>query len=126
MGDMTKVTVVKDMTTRDPLVVAIIIIMVAMEEKMEDMDMIIMDQEKVAMAVEDMQEMRLLRDQNWILAKFKALMEIMTLNTVQSILKLAILAKYLEMAKKQELKVIMMRILDQSQRTQRILANRRS
>merc|ERR1712228_58555 len=126
MGDMTKVTVVKDMTTRDPMVVAIIIIMVAMEEKMEDMDMIIMDQEKVAMAVEDMQEMRLLRDQNWILAKFKALMEIMTLNTVQSILKLAILAKYLEMAKKQELEVIMMRILDQSQRTQRILANRRS
>merc|ERR1712228_939769 len=105
---------------RDPLVVAtvvaIIIIMVAM-----------VDQEKVSMAVEDMQEVRLLRDQNWILAKFKVLMEIMTLNMVQSILKLAILAKYLEMAKKQELKVIVMRILDQSQRTQsRILANRRS
>merc|ERR1719361_1253590 len=135
--DMTKVTVVKDMITRDPLVVAmvvdIIITMVAMEDmeaKMEDMDMIIMvvvDQEKVAMAVEDMREMRLLRDQNWILAKFKALMEIMTLNTVQSILKLAILAKYLEMAQKQELKVIMMRTLDQSQRIQsKILANRRS
>merc|ERR1719189_2495082 len=134
---MTKVTVTKDMITRDPLVVAmvvaIIIIMVAMEDmeaKMEDMDMTIMvvvDQEKVAMAVEDMLEMRLLRDQNWILAKFKVLMEIMTLNTVQSILKMGILAKYLEMAKKQELKVIMMRILDQSQRTQsRILANRRS
>merc|ERR1712083_1134836 len=128
--DMTKVTVVKDMTkdmiTRDPLVVAmvvaIIIIMVAMEDmeaKMEDMDMIIMvvvDQEKVAMAVEDMRG-RLLRDQNWILAKFKVLMEIMTLNMVQSILKRAILAKYLEMAKKQ-VKEIMMRILDQSQRTQ--------
>merc|ERR1712228_983140 len=127
MGDMTKVTVVKDMTTRDPLVVAIIIIMVAMEEKMEDMDMIIMDQEKVAMAVEDMQEMRLLRDQNWILARFKALMEIMTLNMVQSILKLEILAKYLVMAKKQELKAITMQILDQSQRTQsRILVNRTS
>merc|ERR1712110_1008746 len=105
--------------------------MVAMEDmeaKMEDMDMTIMvvvDQEKVAMEVEDMREMRLLRDQNWILAKFKALMEITMLNTVQSILKLAILAKYLEMAIKQELKVIMMRILDQSQRTQsKILANR--
>merc|ERR1719242_512597 len=99
-----------------------------MEAKMEDMDMIIMvveDQEKVDMVVEDMREM--LRDQNWILAKFKAPMEIMTLNMVQSILKLAILVKYLEMAKKQELKVIMMQILDQSQRTQsRILANRRS
>merc|ERR1719203_1235980 len=111
--DMTKVTVIKDMTTRDPLVVAmvvaIIIIMVAMEDT-EEMDMIIMvDQEKVDMAVEDMLEMRLLRDQNWILEKFKAVMEIMTLNTVRSILKLAILAKYLEMAKKQ-VKVIMMRI----------------
>merc|ERR1711971_681796 len=99
-------------------------------EDTEAMDMIIMvvaDQEKVVMAVEDMREVRLLRDQNWILAKFKALMEIMTLNTVQSILKLAILAKHLEMAKKQELKVIMMLILDQSQRTQsKILANRRS
>merc|ERR1719361_2057979 len=121
---------IKDMITRDPLVVAmvvaIIIIMVAMEDT-EAMDMIIMvvaGQEKVALAVEDMRVM--LRDQNWILAKFKAVMEIMTLNTVQSILKLAILAKYLEMAKKQEL-VIMMRILDQSQRIQRrILANRRS
>merc|ERR1712083_225724 len=134
--DMTKVTVTKDMITRDPLVVAmvvaIIIIMAAMEDmeaKMEDMDMIIMvvDQERVDMAVEDMREMRLFRDQNWILAKFKALMEIMTLNMVQSILKLAILAKYLEMAKKQDLKVIMMRILDQSQRIQRrILPNHRS
>merc|ERR1712087_131409 len=133
--DMTKVTVTKDMITRDPLVVAmvvdIIIIMVAMEDteaKMEDMDMTIMvvvDQEKVDMAVEDMREM--LRDQNWILAKFKVLMEIMTLNMVQSILKLAILAKYLEMVEKQELKVIMMRILDQSRRTQsKILVNRRS
>merc|ERR1712228_30212 len=128
--DMTKVTVVKDMITRDPLVVATVVAIIIIMVAMEDMDMIIMvvvDQEKVAMAVEDMQEVRLLRDQNWILAKFKVLMEIMTLNMVQSILKLAILAKYLEMAKKQELKVIMMRILDQSQRTQsRILANRRS
>merc|ERR1712218_108301 len=99
------------------MVVDIIIIMVAMED---------MEAKRVDMAVEDMREMRLLRDQNLILAKFKAPMEIMTLNTVQSILKLAILAKYLEMAKKQE-KVIMMRMLDQSQRTQRrILANRRS
>merc|ERR1719242_2143283 len=127
--DMTKVTVTKDMITRDPLVVAmvvaIIIIMVAMEDT-EEMDMIIMvDQEKVDLTVEDMRAM--LRDQNLILAKFKALMEIMTLNMVQSILKLAISAKYLEMAKKQELKVITMWILDQSQRTQsRILANRRS
>jgi len=96
-------------------------------EDTEAMGMIIMevvDQEKVALAVEDMLVM--LRDQNWILVKFKALMEIMTLNMVQSILKRAILAKYLEMAKKQ-VKEIMMRILDQSQRTQRrILANRRS
>merc|ERR1712154_309222 len=108
------------------MVVAIIIIMAAMEDT-EAMGMIIMevvDQEKVALAVEDMLVM--LRDQNWILVKFKALMEIMTLNMVQSILKRAILAKYLEMAKKQ-VKEIMMRILDQSQRTQRrILANRRS
>merc|ERR1719203_2399666 len=120
--DMTKVTVIKDMTTRDPLVVAmvvaIIIIMVAMEDT-EEMDMIIMvDQEKVDMAVEDMLEM--LRELNWSLAKFKALMEIMTLNMVQSILKLAILVKYLEMAIKQE-KVIMMRMLDQSQRIQRTI-----
>merc|ERR1712060_39432 len=136
--DMTKVIVIKDtvirdmtkdMIIRDPLVVDIIIIMAAMEDmeaKMEDMDMIIMvDQEKVDMAVEDMLE-RMLREPNWSLAKSKALMGIMTLNMVQSILKLAILAKYLEMAKKQ-VKEIMIRILDQSQRIQRrILANRRS
>merc|ERR1712087_687794 len=106
--DMTKVTVTKDMITRDPLVVAMVV------------DIII-----IMVAMEDMREM--LRDQNWILAKFKVLMEIMTLNMVQSILKLAILAKYLEMVEKQELKVIMMRILDQSRRTQsKILVNRRS
>merc|ERR1712087_393383 len=126
--DMTKVTVTKDMITRDPLVVAMVVDIIIIMVTMEDMDMTIMvvvDQEKVDMAVEDMREM--LRDQNWILAKFKVLMEIMTLNMVQSILKLAILAKYLEMVEKQELKVIMMRILDQSRRTQsKILVNRRS